>query len=856
MTDLVGREVECESLVRLAVVGRHEGVRLAFVRGSRGAGKSTLLAAVRDELAAHDVTVWWGAPDVEVGDYAALSELHRIAVELMAQRPLVVLLDDVDAVTSRWVGFLVRRAAELPLVVVLAGAADPVRAELAELGPVTVVDLAPLAGADVLEVVERAFDSPVAPAFALACERASGGNPLLLRRLLDALAERQVRPDARGVEVAGEIGRRMATGCLPHLLEEPHVPEVARAIAVLGTADARTVGRLLRLPEPFVAGAVDSLRRRDVLAGSAFRHEDVSGAVLSAVPTAALAELRRRAAVLLADEGRPVEEVAGQLVWLPELPEAWMWCALREAAAAAVRRGDLDTAERYLTRVLEQVPDHAAAVVELADVLVLMGADVAVPRLAEVVDQLSDIGEKVRILCRVGLLAVAGTWCENAFERLALIMDQGEAAGVDDELLPQVHAVLLTVGLGERDSTARVLERYRLSSRRVADTASGRLVAGVAAQAEMLAGESVAETVALARLGLLPGPMAHAGPAVTAAAVLGVCGASAEGLAALDRVIGTAGSLDAVALATKAGLLERIGDIAQAHAVARSAFEVAEPAEVSLLCAAMASVLLKRGELAEAEVYLDRAGEPRFGWTYGPVMIHKATARRARGDLHGAVDLLLECGRQLMDAGVHNPVWAPWWLDAACLLVRLELREEAADLAAYGVRCAQRWDTPEATGLSLMASGVAAGGEAAVALLESAITELAETSARPLHARAVRLLGESLLADGDAKGAREHLRAAVNLSLRLGDRAAAQEARDLLVLAGGRMPKLGARPADALSGQERRVAELAAAGATNREIAGELFVTLRTVESHLSNVYRKLGVELRADLETSLRTTA
>ncbi|MGI5500722.1 LuxR C-terminal-related transcriptional regulator [Lentzea sp. CA-135723] len=852
MTDLVGRTVECETLVRLAVASRDEGARLAFVRGSRGTGKSSLLAAVRDELAAHDVTVWCGAPAGD--DYAVLSESYRLAVELMARRPLVLLLDDADAGDAATAGFLLRRAAESPLTVVLAGAADPVFAELAEAGPVTVVDLAPLTELDVAEVVERTFGCAVDPAFAAACSRVSGGNPLSLRTLLGALAGRNVPPDVRGVAVVGELGRRMVAGGLPHLLEEPHVPEVARAIAVLGTADARTVGRFLGLPEPFVARAVDSLRHNEVLAGSAFRHEDVCGAVLSAVPTAALTDLRQRAATLLNDEGRPAEEVAEQLVWLPELPEGWMCCALREAAATAVRRGDLATAERYLTRVLAQVPGHAATVVELADVLVMMGADAAVPRLTEVVDQLTDVGEKVRILCRVGLLAVAGSWSEAAFDRLALIVDEG--AGIDAEALAQVHAVLLTVGLGEQDGTARLVERYRLSAATVRDTPSGRLVAGVAAQAEMLAGESVEETLALARLGLVPGAVAHAGPVVTAAAVLGVCGEPAEGLAALDRLIGTAGALDAVALAAKAGLLERTGDLAAAHAAARSAFEVPEPAEVAVLHATTASILFRRGEFADAEAHLDQAGEPRFGWTYGPVMVLKAHLLRARGDVGGALDLLLECGRRLQDAGVHNPVWAPWWLDAVCLLVRVNRRDEAAALAQYGAERARRWNTPEAMALSLMAAGMVAEGTIAAELLESAVTKLAGTSARPLHARAVRLLGESRLANGDAKGAREHLRAAVNLAIRLGDRAAAQEARDLLVLAGGRMPRLGARPADALSGRERRVAELAAAGATNREIAGELFVTLRTVESHLSNVYRKLGVELRADLETSLRNTA
>jgi DNA-binding CsgD family transcriptional regulator len=57
-----------------------------------------------------------------------------------------------------------------------------------------------------------------------------------------------------------------------------------------------------------------------------------------------------------------------------------------------------------------------------------------------------------------------------------------------------------------------------------------------------------------------------------------------------------------------------------------------------------------------------------------------------------------------------------------------------------------------------------------------------------------------------------------------------------------------------LSGSERRVAERAATGATNREIAESLFLTQRTVEVHLTSVYRKLGIKGRADLAEALRT--
>lgn len=907
VTDLVGRKVECEKLVRLAVTSRDEGARLVLVRGSKGIGKSSLLAAVRRELGSDDVTVLCAtgrAPVAEYGsvlglfeplgltagavlpvletfrrpddDYAVLCGLYGLAVNVMADRPLVIMLDDANACdvqTLRWIDFLLRRSAELPLMVVLAWQpgvaeqADLMFAEMAGIGPATTIDLTPLSAPDVATLVERAFGRSPDPLFTEACGLITGGNPVRLHSLLTLLRAHGVPPDNSGVEQAQGLGRQMVTGCLTDLLGEPggHPHEVARAIAVLGPTDARTVGRLLELPEPFVTSAVDTLRRKEVIAaqGVEFRHEDLADVVLSGLPPGRVTELRHRAATLLNDEGRPAEEVAGQILWLPELPEVWMFCALRDAAAAAVRRGDLDGAVRYLTRVLDHVPGHPATLLELVDVLVMMDSAAVMPRLTGIADQLTDIGEKVKVLCRLGLMAVVATWSEAAFDRLAAILEEGEQAELDSESLLRVHAVLLTVGLDQHASTTQLLRRYRVPPSRVSNTASGRLVSGVAAQAEMLAGESVRSTLDLARMALVPGSVVHSGPALAAAAVLGLCGEPAEAIAALDRLITTSGEdgaldIHALALATRAGLLDRAGDLAEAHADARAALEAVgrpeAPVELELPCATMASILLKQGNLAEAEEHLDLVVQPRFGWTYGPLMIMKAAVLRTRGDLTGALDLLLECGRQLTSAGIHNPVWAPWWLDAVCLLVSLGRREEAAGLAELGAERARRWDTLEARGISLMASGMVATGARAVELLGTAVTELSASPARPLHVRAVRLLGEARLSEGNAKAARKHLRTAINLAIRMGDQAAAAEARDLLVTAGGRMPRLGARPADALSDRERRVAELAAAGATNREIAEKLFVTVRTVESHLSNVYRKLGVELRADLLAALET--
>ncbi|MFD0381465.1 helix-turn-helix transcriptional regulator [Streptomyces stramineus] len=67
------------------------------------------------------------------------------------------------------------------------------------------------------------------------------------------------------------------------------------------------------------------------------------------------------------------------------------------------------------------------------------------------------------------------------------------------------------------------------------------------------------------------------------------------------------------------------------------------------------------------------------------------------------------------------------------------------------------------------------------------------------------------------------------------------------------MPQLAANPLDSLTDSERRVAALARNGASNKEIAATLFITTRTVEMHLTNVYRKLDVRGRAELPGGLR---
>ena len=94
----------------------------------------------------------------------------------------------------------------------------------------------------------------------------------------------------------------------------------------------------------------------------------------------------------------------------------------------------------------------------------------------------------------------------------------------------------------------------------------------------------------------------------------------------------------------------------------------------------------------------------------------------------------------------------------------------------------------------------------------------------------------------------EHLRDGLDAAHRCGAEALAEQARNEMVLAGARPRRDAARGRDALTASELRVARMAAEGLTNREIAQDLIVSVRTVETHLTHVYRKLSIDSRDEL--------
>ncbi|GLW66893.1 hypothetical protein Arub01_51370 [Actinomadura rubrobrunea] len=223
----------------------------------------------------------------------------------------------------------------------------------------------------------------------------------------------------------------------------------------------------------------------------------------------------------------------------------------------------------------------------------------------------------------------------------------------------------------------------------------------------------------------------------------------------------------------------------------------------------------------------------------------------ARGGLHfaaGRVELAGEdfraCGRILLEWGVVNPAVLPWRSRAALCAHLLGHKTVADALARKELVAANRWGGERAIGVAMHAVALVLSGGAEA--LREAEAVLERTGATGDLLRARYDLAWALDAEKENRSARRVLERTRDLARRAGYRLWAERAEAALA----RM----ARPdgVDLLTPQERRIAELARAGLSNGQIARELSLTKRTVEFHLTGVYRKLGIAGRRDLRTIL----
>jgi DNA-binding CsgD family transcriptional regulator len=202
-----------------------------------------------------------------------------------------------------------------------------------------------------------------------------------------------------------------------------------------------------------------------------------------------------------------------------------------------------------------------------------------------------------------------------------------------------------------------------------------------------------------------------------------------------------------------------------------------------------------------------------------------------------------------------NPTVLSWRSEAGLAAHRLGRRDLSQTLIDEELAFAERFGGPRAVGVARRAAGLVAGGQAAVDLLRSAGEVLAGCGAAVEQARSLSDLGAAIRRAGRPAEARPVLRQALRLAEDVGATHLAEQARVELHVAGGRARVRAGGSAHGLTPAERRVAELAAAGQSNRQIANALFISVKAVEWHLSNAYRRLDISGRAKLATALSST-
>jgi DNA-binding NarL/FixJ family response regulator len=264
----------------------------------------------------------------------------------------------------------------------------------------------------------------------------------------------------------------------------------------------------------------------------------------------------------------------------------------------------------------------------------------------------------------------------------------------------------------------------------------------------------------------------------------------------------------------------------------------------------LAEVLIERGALAEALALLDDAGSPPAGSDHA-ILLDRARMRLLLADGRPEEALAHAEVYELHAGWKRHPRYVPWRSLKAQALDRLGRHAEAVALADEELEIAREWGSPGTVGRSLRVLGTILR-EDGTERLEEACALLERVPARLEHAKALAALGGLLRRARKPTEAREPLRRALELADACGAQPLAEHVRAEIYATGARPRTTALRGVLALTASERRVADLAAEGQTNRDIAQALYVTPKTVEVHLSNTYRKLGIDSRRELARAL----
>jgi len=803
--------------------------------------------------------------------YRVLLGLYWLVAELAQASPLLVAVDDVqwaDSPSLRHLLYLGRRLEGLPIALVVAERSGegslPFIEELRDTASLR-VEPAPLSVKGVAELIRRAFGESPSPDFAAACLRQTGGYPLYLKETALALHEKDMRPDDSAVS---ELGRIEAEGVGRHVWRrvesvDPAAGLVVGAICVLGEGARRgRITQLSEVPADRVVEIIDGLIAREVLREGdipRFTHPVVRSAVESRLPSGERDRWHRAAARLLDREGAGIGEIGNHLMQCVPEGDPWATERLRELAADALRRGAPESAVAASARALEEPPPgetRGAVLRELAAAKDATGKpEEALEHLAEASKREStDTRARAEIaITRAQILASVNRWTD-AVESLDVAL--GLVADCDPTLEQLIDAELITYAIIAESARSRGLERLASYKGQIPDGPAAAAVLTAMAAAIGFTGERAPESAALAeralRLDTARSPGFNSERWLIAATILtfsdrpDLARAAAEERRDLVRRGGHRRESFAVEITVGMAAL-RQGAIPEAVSAAQTALStVDEGAHEAWAHGLYALALFESGEF-DAVAKALAATSPEHWSEAAPgsfsLFWARAQLNLAQGRFEDAATDLAELRRRGEEAGPDiRPHSEVRWPVEVLLAHRRGEGEKARELAAMELEAAYRFEGPGYIGLMLRLSGMVNEPETGLGFLREAVDVLAPSVFRLEYARALIELGAALRRRGKRLAAREPLREGLDLAYRCGAGPVVSQALDELRATGARPRRAVREGPDALTATEARTALLAARGRSNREIAQELCVTLKTVEGTLMRAYAKLGI--------------
>jgi DNA-binding CsgD family transcriptional regulator len=267
-------------------------------------------------------------------------------------------------------------------------------------------------------------------------------------------------------------------------------------------------------------------------------------------------------------------------------------------------------------------------------------------------------------------------------------------------------------------------------------------------------------------------------------------------------------------------------------------------------------ILIERDELQAAEAELRSTGMftgpiPETAM-FGALLLMRGHLRYEKGEFEAAIEDCLAISALAEKVGFGSGPALSAAPFAARALVAIGEQQQAVELLDGMMDVAQRWGAPASVAHTLRAAAVVRGGDEGVEMFEEAAAMLTNSPRRIERAHALADLGEALRRRGRRTEARAPLREAIRLARQCGAARIAKRAHGELQASGETVRRYTPIGVESLTPSERRVAEMAATGMTNRQIAQSLFVTIKTVEAHLSAAYDKLDIDGRRRLAAAL----